>query len=288
MNLYHKKIFPVFIITILLTGLTFVVSAEAVTWADQPLLPWEEATLRSFDKNDYDKVIDLAKEQQNDPNDNAPLFIYFSHAQKYYLEKNRASAIYYKQQYNMMTTRLSGSNLAVLTRLVAMPQTSWNKKINDKFLDAAFTKDGNEKYLGAVLYYLISLDPVVAKAAINGLRSILQHKRQIVMNGGTLSHNDRVWMSDERLIKLLVRKTGESVNPMAGFMSKLPAFARKKAVGGASACLALIEDPALQLLQEAATMGNANAASTIQLIHDARGARLARYPGSTWYSATGR
>jgi hypothetical protein len=288
MNLYHKKIFPVFIITILLTGLTFVVSAEAVTWADQPLLPWEEATLRSFDKNDYDKVIDLAKEQQNDPNDNAPLFIYFSHAQKYYLEKNRASAIYYKQQYNMMTTRLSGSNLAVLTRLVAMPQTSWNKKINDKFLDAAFTKDGNEKYLGAVLYYLISLDPVVAKAAINGLRSILQHKRQIVMNGGTLSHSDRVWMSDERLIKLLVRKTGESVNPMAGFMSKLPAFARKKAVGGASACLALIEDPALQLLQEAATMGNANAASTIQLIHDARGARLARYPGSTWYSATGR
>lgn len=288
MNLYHKKIFPVFIITILLTGLTFVVSAEAVTWAEQPLLPWEEATLRSFDKNDYDKVIDLAKEQQNDPNDNAPLFIYFSHAQKYYLEKNRASAIYYKQQYNMMTTRLSGSNLAVLTRLVAMPQTSWNKKINDKFLDAAFTKDGNEKYLGAVLYYLISLDPVVAKAAINGLRSILQRKRQIVMNGGTLSHNDRVWMSDERLIKLLVRKTGESVNPMAGFMSKLPAFARKKAVGGASACLALIEDPALQLLQEAATMGNANAASTIQLIHDARGARLARYPGSTWYSATGR
>jgi hypothetical protein len=288
MKLHHKKIFSVFIVTILLAGLTFVVSAEAVTWAEQPLLAWEEATLKAFDKNDYDKVIDLAKEQQNDPNDNAPLFIYCSHAQKYYLEKNRASAIYYKQQYNMMTTRLSGSNLAVLTRLVAMPQTSWNKKINTKFLDAAFTKAGNEQYLGAILYYLTNLNPVVAKAAINGLRSILQQKRQIVMNGGTLSHNDRVWMSDERLLKLLVRKTGESVNPMTGFMSKLPAFAREKAVGGASACLALIEDPALQLLQEAATLGNANAASTIQLIQDARGARLAKYPGSTWYSAAGR
>jgi hypothetical protein len=288
MKLHHKMIFPVFIVTILLAGLTFVVSAEAVTWAEQPLLAWEEATLRAFDKNNYDKVIDLAKEQQEDPNDNALLFIYFSHAQKYYLEKNGASAIYYKQQYNMMTTRLSGSNLAVLTRLVAMPQTSWNNKINGKFLDAAFTKAGNEQYLGAILYYLTNLNSVVAKASINGLRSILQRKRQIVMNGGTLSNNDRLWMSDERLIKLLVRKSGESVNPMAGFMSKLPAFARQKAVGGASACLALIEDPALQLLQEAAKLGNANAASTIQLIQDARGARLAKYQNSTWYSATGR
>jgi hypothetical protein len=34
-------------------------------------------------------------------------------------------------------------------------------------------------------------------------------------------------------------------------------------------------------------MGNANAAAAIQLIEDARGARLARYPNSTWYSATG-
>ncbi|MGB6281259.1 MAG: hypothetical protein WBG91_13690, partial [Syntrophobacteria bacterium] len=69
--------------------------------------------------------------------------------------------------------------------------------------------------------------------------------------------------------------------------SKMPAFARKKVMGGAPACLALIEDPALPLLRQAASMGNANAAAAIQLIEDARGARLARYPNSTWYSATG-
>ena len=58
-------------------------------------------------------------------------------------------------------------------------------------------------------------------------------------------------------------------------------------MGGAPACLALIEDPALPMLRQAATMGNASAAAVIQLIQDARGARLAKYPNSTWYSATG-
>jgi hypothetical protein len=50
----------------------------------------------------------------------------------------------------------------------------------------------------------------------------------------------------------------------------------------------LIEDPALSMLRDAASYGNTNAAATIQLIQDARGARLARYPNSTWYSATGK
>ena len=57
-------------------------------------------------------------------------------------------------------------------------------------------------------------------------------------------------------------------------------------MGSANACLALIEDPALPYLQKAASMGNPNAAA-IQLINDARGDRLAIYPDSSWYSATG-
>jgi len=262
--------------------------AQAVQWAEQPILSWETIVLKSFERNDYDKVIDLATSQDNDPNGNAPLFIYYAHAQKYYLEKSRASAVYYKQQYNSMLIRLSGSNLAVLTRLASLPQTSWNAKVNGKFLDGAFTRVGNEEYLGTILFYLTSSNQDVAKGALNGIRSILQRKREIVMNGGTLSQNDRVWMSDPRFLTLLIRMSGETVNPIAGFMSKLPAFARKKAIGGAPACLALIEDPALPLLREAAGLGNTNAASAIQLIQDARGERLARYPNSTWYSATGK
>ena len=58
-------------------------------------------------------------------------------------------------------------------------------------------------------------------------------------------------------------------------------------MGSANACLALIEDPALPYLQKAASMGNPNAAAAIQLINDAREARLAIYPDSSWYSATG-
>lgn len=276
-----------FVLTFLICGEISNLSAQTVTWAERPLLNWERDTLRAFDRNNYDKVIEMAQNQENDPNGNAVLFIYYGHAQKYYLERNRASAVYYKQQYQIMLNRVSGANLAVLTRLVAMPQTSWNKKINKRFLEAAFEKAANMDYLGAVLFYLESPNPEVAKGAIAGLHTILQQKRNIVMNGGTLSDFDRSWMSDTPLLRLLVKRAGETSSPVTGFMSKIPAFARKKVMGGAPACLALIEDPALPMLREAATMGNANAAAVIQLINDARGARLAKYPNSTWYRATG-
>lgn len=262
-------------------------SAQTITWAERPLLNWERDALKTFGRNNYDKVIDMAQNQEDDPNGNAPLLTYYGHAQKYYLERNRASAVYYKQNYQITLNRLSGANLTALTRLVASPQTSWNKKVNKKFLDAAFEKAATEDYLGAVLFYLESSNPEVAKGATAALRSILQQKRNIVMNGGTLSNFDRAWMSSDRLLKLLVRTAGETSSPVTGFMSKIPAFARKKVMGGAPVCLALIEDPALPLLRQAASMGNANAAAAIQLIEDARGARLARYPNSTWYSATG-
>lgn len=262
-------------------------SAQTITWAERPLLNWERDALKTFGRNNYDKVIDMAQNQEDDPNSNAPLLTYYGHAQKYYLERNRASAVYYKQNYQITLNRLSGANLTALTRLVASPQTSWNKKVNKKFLDAAFEKAATEDYLGAVLFYLESSNPEVAKGATAALRSILQQKRNIVMNGGTLSNFDRAWMSSDRLLKLLVRTAGETSSPVTGFMSKMPAFARKKVMGGAPVCLALIEDPALPLLRQAASMGNANAAAAIQLIEDARGARLARYPNSTWYSATG-
>jgi hypothetical protein len=262
-------------------------SAQTIAWEERPLLNWERDALKIFDRNNYDKVIDLAQNQENDPNGNAPLLTYYGHTQKYYLERNRASAVYYKQQYQITFNRLSGANLTVLTRLIASPQTAWNKKINKKFLNAAFEKATTKEYLGAILFYLESPNPDVAKGATAALRSVLQQKRNIVMNGGTLSSFDRAWMSSDRLLKLLVRKAGETSSPVTGFMSKIPAFARKKVMGGAPACLALIEDPALPLLRQAASMGNANAAAAIQLIEDARGARLARYPNSTWYSATG-
>jgi hypothetical protein len=261
--------------------------AQSVTWAEPPLLDWERNTLQAFDRNNYDKVIDMAQNQANDPNNNAFLFIYYGHAQKYYLERNRDSAVYYKQQYHITLNRLSGANLAVLSRLIGMPQTSWNKKVNQQFLDSAFEKAATMEYLGAILFYLESPNPDVAKGAIGGLKAILQQKRNIVTNGGTLSSSDRAWMSDKRLLQLLVQKAGETSSPATGFISKIPVFARKKVLGGAPACLALIEDPALPMLRQAASMGNASAAAVIQIIQDARGARLAKYPNSTWYSATG-
>ena len=275
------------ILVFLLSGMTSNLSAQSVTWGENPLLDWERDNLQTFDRNNYDKTIETAQNQAHDPNGNAFLFIYYGHAQKYYLERDRSSALYYKQQYQMTLNRLSGANLPVLTRLIAMPQTSWNKKINHKFLNAAFEKAATMEYLGAILFYLQNPDPDVAKGATGALRAILQQKRNIVMNGGTLNTSDRAWMSDNRLLQLLVQKAGETANPATGFLSKIPAFARQKIMGGAPACLALIEDPALPMLRQAATMGNASAAAVIQLIQDARGARLAKYPNSTWYSATG-
>jgi hypothetical protein len=287
MKLHFKRLLPVLIAVVLILVFAYLSPAWAVTWAEQPLLAWEQTALKFFDRDDYDKVINLAKGQDRDPNRNAVLLIYFSHAQKYYMDRNRASAIHYKQRYHSILNRLSGTNLAVLTRLVAMPQMSWNRKINKAFLNATFERAGRDEHLGAILFYLEGSDPDIAKGAIKGLHAILQHKRTIVMNGGTLGKTDRAWISDKRLLRLLIKMTGQAVSPITGFISKLPAIVRKKAMGGAPACLALIEDPALPMLRDAASYGNTNAAATIQLVQDAMGARLAKYPNSTWYSATG-
>lgn len=263
-------------------------SARAVQWVEQPMLPWESEALKAFDRNDYDKAMEIARNADSDPNRNANLIIYYCQCQKYYLERDRNAAVHYKQYYEPTKKMLTGFNLPVLTRLAVTPSVSWNKKVNSAFLDAAFEAANSEEHLGTILFYLESHEPDISKGALVGLRTILQKKRNVVMNGGTLSPDDRGWMSDERMLKLLVRMTGESTNPVAGFMSKLPAFARQKAITGAPACLGLIEDPALPLLQEAAAMGNANAAAAIQLIQDSRGARLAKWPNSTWYSAQGK
>ena len=124
MKLHFKRLLPVLIASVLIVVFGYLSPAWAVTWAEQPLLEWEQTALKFFDRNDYDKVIDLAKGQDRDPNRNVVLLVYFSHAQKYYMDRNRTSAIHYKQQYNSLLNRLSGTNLAVLTRLVAMPQMS--------------------------------------------------------------------------------------------------------------------------------------------------------------------
>jgi len=263
-------------------------SSWAVQWAEPPLLDWEQEALTVFDRNDYDGVIELVNAQRNDPNHNGHLLLYFAHAQKYYLERDRNSALYYKQHYATTENRMQAANLPVLTRLVAMPQLEWNKKVNKRFLDKAFENAQGEEYLGALLYYLDQGSPDVSNAAIGGLSKILAAKRAIVMNGGSLSSADRSWISDPKMIKLLVKRAGENASPVAGFMAKLPAMARKHAMGGAPACLALVEEPALPFLQEAAAMGNANAAATITLVKDARGERLGKHPNSTWYSATGK
>ena len=90
----------------LLSGMISNLAAQSVTWSGKPLLGWERDALQAFDRNNYDKVIEMAQNQANDPNGNVFLFIYYGHAQKYYLERDRNSALYYKQQYHMTLNRL--------------------------------------------------------------------------------------------------------------------------------------------------------------------------------------
>ncbi len=260
-------------------------SAFAIKWAESPMLAWEKKAIDLFDRDKFDKVISMVNDLEKDPNRNAPVFIYYCHAQKYYVNHDRDSAVYYKQQYRTMLNRLSVKNLPVLIRLASLPQMSWNKKINKRFIDSAFEKADSDEHLGSVLYYLIYDDTEIATSSLKGLSSILQKKRNIVMNGGKLSIKERAWMTNDMLIKKLIRMSGDAANPMTGLIKKAPAVARKKMMGNAPKCLALIEEPALQHLREAAALGDPNASATIVLVQDAIQERRAKYPGSKWYTA---
>ena len=105
------------ILVFLLSGMISNLSAQSGTWAENPLLAWERDNLQAFDRNHYDKVIETAQNQANDPNGNAFLFIYYGHAQKYYLERDRNSALYYKRQYQTtLTTMLFSSSTTAMLR----------------------------------------------------------------------------------------------------------------------------------------------------------------------------
>ena len=268
----------------------FISSTWASGWHEQPLLTWESAALKAFDQEDYDKVIALCKAQEDDPNGNRRLLTFYAHAQRYYIDKNRESAIYYKQHYATTLQRLDGGNLAVLMRLTGMEQLAWNRKINYIYRQTAFENTKKDKYIDSILYYLTQpdQDKEVYDAAMKGLAAVLTKKRDIVSNGGSLTLKDRKWMADPELIRFLTKKTGDEASPMTGIMSKLPSIARSKVIGGAQGCLVLIEEPTLPFLEKAAAAGNPAAAATIGLIKDARGKRLGSYPNSTWYSATGK
>ncbi|MBW2334873.1 MAG: hypothetical protein JRF06_07230, partial [Deltaproteobacteria bacterium] len=108
MKLHFKWLLPVLIASVFIVVFAYLSPAWAITWAEQPMLAWEQTALKFFDRDDSDKVIDLAKEQDRDPNRNVALLVYFSHAQKYYMDRNRASAIHYEQQYHALLNRLSG------------------------------------------------------------------------------------------------------------------------------------------------------------------------------------
>lgn len=268
----------------------FISLARAAGWHAQPLLPWESSALKAFEQEDYDKVIAICKAQEDDPNGNRLLLSYYAHTQKYYMEKNRESAVYYKQHYHDTLQSLHGANLTVLMQLTGMQQFAWNRKINYIYRQTAFENTKKDAYIGSLLYYLMQSneDEDVYNAAIKGLKTILIKKRNIVSGGGRLNREDRQWMEDPELITFLIRKTGEKASPVTGIMSKLPTIARKKVIDGAQACLILIEEPTLPLLEKAAAVGNPAASATIGLIKEARGKRLGEYPGSTWYSATGQ
>jgi hypothetical protein len=285
----ENRIFMRFLI-IMVMSIVFSSLTWAAGWHEQPLLPWESDALKAFEQEDYDKVIAMCKAQEEDPNGNRRLLTYYAHAQKYYMGKNRESAIYYKRHFHDTLQGLSGANLTVLMRLTSMQQVAWNKKINSIYRQTAFENTKKDKYIGSLLYYLMqpNADEEVFDEAVKGLKAILTKKRDIVFSGGSLNREDRKWMEDPELIMLLTKKIGEKANPMTGLMSKLPAIAHKKVIGGAQACLMLIEEPTLPFLEKAAAAGNPAAAATISLVKEARGKRLGEYPNSTWYSATGQ
>jgi len=77
------------IMAMMICGGGSTILAQTITWAERPLLNWERDALKTFERNNYDKVIDMVQSQEDDPNGNVPLLTYYGHAQKYYLERNR-------------------------------------------------------------------------------------------------------------------------------------------------------------------------------------------------------
>ena len=213
---------------------------------------------------------DLAIEACKDKKDNfSRMIAALAYAERFRLYKNSADKAQKKAFMNILEEVISLKDLADIERVTAVKGNPFGSKEAKKLLKRAFANlRTTEDVLIAADFLNKGRDPSHNKIALDAIAKFLKQIRSYVNKGGTMPTKEKELFTDDRVIIAIV-----------------DLLEIKENVRSAKKCLTLIEEPALEYLEDRPI--NTSISDTIVAIRKATTKRQKKYPHSTWFSATG-
>ena len=229
------------------------------------VIAWENETKKLFENDQYEKVINIAKEHKNDKSKKIGLmFLAFSHLQKYELQNTKSDKTLYKNYLEVLEDSVTVSHLDDLDYFIQQTDKPEVVKIAQKVLKGAFKNIKEVKHTPKLLSFIKSDDKKTRKIALKTVKRLFKNKRKYITKGGTLRDGGIEAMQDEKMIRALLDLAKDS---------------------SARDALIYMERPVLAYI---ADYEGKNIAKIKKKILKAIKKREKKYPDSSWYSATGK
>jgi hypothetical protein len=226
---------------------------------------WISDTKKLFEDDEYEQVIEIAKEHKNDKDRKIGLmFLTFSHLQRYELKNTKSDKTLYKNYLEFLEDSITVSHLDDLNYFIEQADKPDVVKVAQKVLKGAFKNISDVKYTPKLINFIKSDNKKTRKIALKTVKRLFKNKRKFVKKGGTLRDEGIIAMQDEKLIRLLLDNAKDSKARDALISIERPVLAYLPDYEGKA--IAKIEKKILKAIAK----------------------REKKYPESTWYSATGK
>ena len=227
---------------------------------------WSQQAKSLFEKDEYQKVIEIAGEHKKDKKSKLGLMLLaFSHLQLYEFNGTKSDKKAYKNYMDLLEDYVNAKHLNDIKYFISQTDKPDVVKAARKLLKRAFKNISDIEQAPLIVAFLKEEDEKTRKLAASALKNMLWVKRKYVLKGGTLRDKDIKIMQDERLIRALLENANK--------------------ISDAFKALVEIEQPVLKYI------GDYEGKKILKLeqkINKAIAKREKKYPDSNWYSATGK
>ena len=230
------------------------------------LLANGETGLAFYANHEFDQAIEACEDHKDNF---SRMVAALSYAERYRLYKNSGDKAQKTAYMNILEEVISLEDINNIQRVTAITGNPFGLKEAEKLLKRAFANlRTTEEVLIAADFLDEGRPSDHNKIALNAIKKFLKQIRNYVKKGGTMPTKEKTLFTDEALIIPLVNL-----------------LEIKESRGSAKKCLALIEEPALEYLEDRPM--NSSISESIVAIRKAMTKRLKKYPNSIWFSAYG-
>ena len=224
--------------------------------------------LKLYTAHEFDKAIADAKDGKDTM---SRITLALSYTEKYAVYKNKADRDQAKMYLKLLEVDLAVKDMKTVEKFLNIEGNPNGNKEAEGLLETCFenTQCNPADILLVAAFVNPAKGPKVCDMALYTIRKRLDNVREYVANGATMP---------KEMQELFVKR--ELIAPVVAALDD------KATSSGARKCLALIEEPSLKYLEEKPP--TPALADAIVDVKKAIAKRKAKFPNSTWYSASGK